>query len=426
MNDNTRRDLHGIFGNSLTDSLFTRLIEHLDQAVQIHPDSITVKTRNDKNQILKFQGITYFSLVYTLREKPVITAGAVEKEPKKGRVPVMRFRDTNSALRSISSDYKFPYKKPNWTNVEIRSETIELFPALLRTEVNDFFSKFGSSWSGSSKEREYPTKNKSFFSVTDWIIGTAVTVPLAIGGILIIYENPEGGLITLLGMAMAVLGSFGFVLMVIISIDHFFSQANSPESTGVIQSPQERPPLSPLHAYNRNRTSVASPLLVLMIALGITAILLALLNLPRASESTQQPIPPSIEQSTIPKPNQPDPPKPTLIEKRFTFTAQGGMTVTAHATSDTKYGSDRYLVLFTPFLNKTDGNFYLGALAALHQLYGKHRGLFQLNDATRVYDPVISAYAYYWIISNPSQKYYCLPVIDSETQRIASIVVWVQ
>lgn len=423
MNENTRRDLHTIFGNSLTDSLMTRLVEHLDQAVQIHPDSIAVKTRNEKNQILKFQGITYFSLVYRLREKPVITAGAVEKEPKKSPVPVMRFRDTNSALRSISIDHKFPYKKPNWTNVEIRSETIELFPELLRTEVNDFFSKFENPKSESSSQREDPTKNNSFISVTDSIIGTAVTVPLAIGGIVIIYQNPEGGLTTLLGMAMAVLGAFGFVLMVIMSIANFFSQANSPKSTDVIQSPQESPPPPPWHAYSR--TSVASPFLVLMIALGIV-VLVAVLSLPRAPESTQQRLPQTVEEVASPNPSQPDPPKPVRLEKRFTFAAQGGGNVIAKATSDTKSGSERYFVLFSPFLNKTDGNFYLGALAALHNLYGKHRGLFQLNEATRQYDSVVGAYAYYWIVGNPSQKYYCLPVVDSETETITSIIVWIK
>jgi hypothetical protein len=122
----------------------TRFIEHLDNAIQSYADSLSVKTRNEKNEILKFQGTTYFSIVYKLREKPVITAGALEHNPKKDRVPAMRFRDNNLALASISGGSKFAYRKSNWTNVEIKTETIDLFPQLLKTEIDNFFSKLNS------------------------------------------------------------------------------------------------------------------------------------------------------------------------------------------------------------------------------------------------------------------------------------------
>lgn len=343
MDENTRIDLHTIFGSLLTDSLMTRLIEHLDGSILTYSDYLAINTRNDNNEILKIQGKTSFAVVEKSNPRRPISTGGMERNRKNDRVATMRFRVNNSALASIHSDHEFAYKKPQWTCVEIRTETIDLIPKLLETEIANFLS-----------------------------------------------------------------------------------QVNSPESTDVIHSRQESPVPAPSQAYNRNRTSVPRPFLILMIALGITVVLVAVLNSPRAPENTQQRFPQTVEETTRPKPSQPDPPKPIRLEKRFTFAMQGGVNVTAKATSDTKSGTERYFVLFSPFLNKTDGNFYLGALAALHNLYGKHRGLFQLNDATRQYDSVVGAYAYYWIIANPSQKYYCLPVVDSETETIASIIVWVK
>src|SRR5437879_4556818 len=115
MEENTRSDLNIIFGGSLREPLMKRSIEHLDGAIRVHPDSLVIKTRNEKNQISEFRGILYFSLVYNLREKPVVAAGAAEENPTSIPVPIMRFRDTNSALASVSTDHTFPYKKLNWT-----------------------------------------------------------------------------------------------------------------------------------------------------------------------------------------------------------------------------------------------------------------------------------------------------------------------
>lgn len=140
MNQTTRSDLHTIYGDTLTDSLMARLVEVLDTSLQTHPGSLRIKTRNEENKILRFQGTTYFSIVYKLKEKPVLTAGAIEKHPQRGRIPAMRFRDGNSALATVHRDYKFPYRKPKWTNVEIRNETIGLFPQLLEAEISNFFS----------------------------------------------------------------------------------------------------------------------------------------------------------------------------------------------------------------------------------------------------------------------------------------------
>ena len=175
MNDTTRTDLDTIFGNSLPDSLKGRLIECLDRAIQIYPDSVAIKTRNDKGGILKFQGTTYFSLVYKLKESPVIAAGAVEKGLDNRPTPVIRFRNANSVLQAVSLNHKFPYKKPNWTNVEISDETIDLFPALLRIEISEFFSKISPAINNPSANNNDSKDDKAlFFLIIALVIAAAI------------------------------------------------------------------------------------------------------------------------------------------------------------------------------------------------------------------------------------------------------------
>lgn len=145
MDQKLLQDLQTILHSRLELRLFDSLIEHLEHSASVYPDSIRLKTRNDRDQLLSYQGITYFSVVYTLREKPVISAGAVVKNSNGDFVPVMRFRDQNSALSDVPPGYRFPYTKPNWTNVEIRMETIELFPRLLDNEIRSYFAKYAST-----------------------------------------------------------------------------------------------------------------------------------------------------------------------------------------------------------------------------------------------------------------------------------------
>lgn len=113
-------------------------------------------------------------------------------------------------------------------------------------------------------------------------------------------------------------------------------------------------------------------------------------------------------------------------EKKFSFTAQGGKRISASVYSSSEYGKGRKLIVFSPFLDKTDGNFYNASLQALFNIYGKHRGLFQLEEARTEYDPKIGGRVIYWYISNPRQRFYSFPIKDSATDKTGSIVVWIE
>lgn len=119
-----------------------------------------------------------------------------------------------------------------------------------------------------------------------------------------------------------------------------------------------------------------------------------------------------------------DKPKSSIIE--FSFTVQGGKKIAAFVFPADKFGKDRKMVVFSPHIDKTDGNFYNASIQALHQIYGKKRGLFQLKDAKSEHDPAVGGNAVYWNVVNPNQRFYSFPIKDSNTGRIASIVVWLK
>lgn len=149
-----------------------------------------------------------------------------------------------------------------------------------------------------------------------------------------------------------------------------------------------------------------------LISLVVTAMLMAC-----ACSST-----PTSSVSTQPKPVEPEP-KP---EQEYSFVIQGGKTINASVfDASQKYGKGKKLIIFQPFVYKTDSNFYLVAFGALRNIYGKKRGLFQLENAQMEYVSDMGGKAIYWYISNPRQRFYSLPIKDSETGEIGAMVVWV-
>jgi len=113
-------------------------------------------------------------------------------------------------------------------------------------------------------------------------------------------------------------------------------------------------------------------------------------------------------------------------EKEYLFTTQGSKKITASVfDASQKYGEGKKLIIFSPFVAKTDGNFYMAALEALWNIYGKRRGLFQLNDAQTEYISKMEGNAIFWYISNPRQRFYSLPIKDSGTGEVGAIVVWI-
>jgi len=83
-------------------------------------------------------------------------------------------------------------------------------------------------------------------------------------------------------------------------------------------------------------------------------------------------------------------------------------------------------VIFAPFLIKTDGNLYNAALHSLWSVYGKQRGLFQLQDARLSPEPALGGNAICWQVSNPAQDFCIFPTKDTATQQIAAITVWLK
>ena len=114
----------------------------------------------------------------------------------------------------------------------------------------------------------------------------------------------------------------------------------------------------------------------------------------------------------------------TLSE--FSFSAQGNQKIIATTQPSAAGPSAKRLVMFTPFLDRTDGNLYLAALQSLFNLYGKHRGLFQLGDARTKAEPALGGSAICWRVSNPATDYCVFPVKDESTGKVAALTVWLE
>lgn len=109
-------------------------------------------------------------------------------------------------------------------------------------------------------------------------------------------------------------------------------------------------------------------------------------------------------------------------EKTFSFTVQGGKKITAGVYPDTEKPSGK-MIIFTPFLEKTDGNLYNAALNSLWSVYGKKRGLFQLEDAKSESNSDLGGNAVYWDVFNPKQEFCVFPIKDSVNSGIGVLRV---
>jgi hypothetical protein len=118
--------------------------------------------------------------------------------------------------------------------------------------------------------------------------------------------------------------------------------------------------------------------------------------------------------------------KSTKPDKKFTFYVQDGKKISASVFPAKEYGRGKKIVIFTPSIEYSDGNFYNACLQALFNIYGKQRGLFQLEDAEKEYDSTIHSKVIYWYISNPRQKFYSYPMVDTDTGTIVSVVIWIE
>lgn len=118
-------------------------------------------------------------------------------------------------------------------------------------------------------------------------------------------------------------------------------------------------------------------------------------------------------------------PEKAKEEKSFTFTAQDGKKIIGHVYPDTEKSGGK-MIIFAPFLGKTDGNLYNAALNSLWSVYGKKRGLFQLADAKTEFDSGLSGNAICWDVSNPKQQFCVFPIKDSGSGEIATLRVWLK
>ena len=109
-------------------------------------------------------------------------------------------------------------------------------------------------------------------------------------------------------------------------------------------------------------------------------------------------------------------------EKSFTFPVQGGKEITAYVYPDPEKPKGK-MIIFAPFLDKTDGNLYDASLHSLWSVYGKKRGLFQLNDAKTEFDSRLGGNAICWDVFNPKQQFCVFPIKDSETSGIGVLRV---
>ena len=162
----------------------------------------------------------------------------------------------------------------------------------------------------------------------------------------------------------------------------------------------------------------ASPLAVLF----LIAFALACANSPDNRNVTFTPSNTN-SSAVVPSPNLS--PEKGKEEKSFSFTAQNGKKITGYVYADPEKSGGK-MVIFTPFLAKTDGDLYNAALNSLWSVYGKKRGLFQLADAKTEFDSSLGGNAICWDVSNPKQQFCVFPIKDSGAGEIATLRVWLK
>ena len=162
----------------------------------------------------------------------------------------------------------------------------------------------------------------------------------------------------------------------------------------------------------------ASPLAVLL----LIAFALACAN---SSDNRNVTFTPSNTNSLASTPSPNLSPEKGKEEKSFSFPVQGGKKITAYVYPDTEKPNGK-MIIFAPFLDKTDGNLYNASLHSLWSVYGKKRGLFQLEDAKTEFDSDLGGNAICWEVFNPKQQFCVFPIKDSETSGIGVLRVWLK
>jgi hypothetical protein len=132
MNQDLLNDIINIFENRINNEIMIRLEQIFDSILDLYPNIFRIKTRKDTNEIS-----CYFSFIQISKDRPVVFAGTLERNLEGKIVPAIRFCDENISLRDIPARFKFPYRKPYWTYVEVNKETIVYFQNLVETQVRN-------------------------------------------------------------------------------------------------------------------------------------------------------------------------------------------------------------------------------------------------------------------------------------------------
>jgi hypothetical protein len=162
----------------------------------------------------------------------------------------------------------------------------------------------------------------------------------------------------------------------------------------------------------------ASPIAVLF----LIAFALACAN---SSDNHNVTFTPSNTNSLIPTPSPNLSTEKGKEEKSFSFTVAGAKKITGYVYPDPEKSGGK-MIIFAPFLAKTDGDLYNAALNSLWSVYGKKRGLFQLADAITEFDSGLGGNAICWNVSNPKQQFCVFPIKDSGTGEIATLRIWLK
>lgn len=134
MNQQTEAEIRNIYDSRIDNALFTRIMAYFDSILTIN-SKYYFKCRNNSNELME-----HFSLFHSERTNRVVPAGALDKNLDDVVVPIIRFTNDNVALITIQPGFTFPYRKENenWTNVEIRNETINRLEVLLFAQAQWF------------------------------------------------------------------------------------------------------------------------------------------------------------------------------------------------------------------------------------------------------------------------------------------------
>jgi hypothetical protein len=133
-------DLKDVFQKEVGPNPFIDLIFCLDHLFEHWGGRIEIKTRSEKTG----DPLGYFGIFSAEKEKPVLFAGGMEKDPRGLLVPVIRFSKNNRFLQYIPIELTFPYRKnnlakkekQNWTNVIISDKSVQMLLSLMISQID--------------------------------------------------------------------------------------------------------------------------------------------------------------------------------------------------------------------------------------------------------------------------------------------------